>query len=228
MTKVPKHKMESEIAKMTYLSAQSLFEVGYFREAIQKYILYIEEITLTAFLYHIRDVNGISEAIKERDKIFNGKKYMTFGHIKDYYFQKLNDYLEPYLFPEIEEDGNGNYIPVPDMKVLFRNLNELRNNLSCHRYFFIQLDPTNKFKRVFTDINYAKKILRKYRLILRKCNVTIPESLNEFLQTKHLMLNTGELQTRFIEAENDCIKTVADYCKNACYKIRKEFNLFVR
>lgn len=211
--RVAKYKKLSPRTENLMLNADRLLKDGYYVASIFYYVIYIEQLLFTAYLYVLRK-KDIETAILGRENILLKRErgYFPFGKVVTYTIPLIDEYLNyQHTLPMIQGES---------LVVLCQKLVKIRNVISAHPQFALMLDPNNRWKRALYDANYYRKVLRRIRRFLKvDLNVESPPILDEAIDLLPLV-SSAQIETEFAKVENEVARALALYSKNISIEIR--------
>lgn len=130
--------------------AVKLQKEGFYAQALLLYSHYLEQVLLISYLSYVEEKDP-SKTKLVLDKIIRIKdeRNLTFGNILSF--------VNP-IIKNVE------------MQRLCKEVKEVRDTLAAHFFFVVNIDPLNKTKRAFYDVNNYKKLIRRLYKFVRKTN----------------------------------------------------------
>lgn len=209
----PKYKQIGPRTESTKTEADSLLRDGHYVASILHYSIYVEQLLITAHLFAVRS-KDVDAALQERDELLRRKEKESFT------FGKVIGYVVPGLIGHLEGQPKIDATDPQTLNELARSLKEVRNKVSAHPFYLVMLDPTNKWKRVFADVNYYRKVMRRLRKLIVGQGLEVPPYLDMLLERGHPLTLSSNLDREFECVEVDVLRLLAEKAKDTSEQIR--------
>lgn len=221
-SRVPKHLKLSARTEQIKEQADLLIEQGFYVGSILHYVIYVEQLLLTAYLFTLRELS-IDLAREQREYILNKKEE------ERYPFGKIVRETVPLIQQVIDGASSKSFsLDKTELYTYCDRLRKIRNIVSAHPHFTLMLDPTNRWKRGMYDANFYRKLLRRIRKFIQsEIGIRSPPELDKILRKGHPLTISSRLEDEFITVENSVSRILADYSKKISERVREELRFII-